>query len=358
MPSKGLLSSVALLAWALGCNPDREPSGPDLSQLSPRFDAAVESSAPLIEHIVAPQTTDPAIDQFLDNHYVWLDTTAQTNHKLLVFMPGAGQAPGMFQLVQQEAARLGYHVIGLSYVTRLGGLLMACPDDPDPAACYENVRLEILDGIDRSPLVNITAANSIDNRLTKLLQFLAAQYPDEGWGRFLLAGAKPKWSQIAVSGHSNGGGEAATIAKIRLVARVVLFSSVTDSVHADAPSWESTHITPTDRYWGIAHDRDAFFRAIRAGWDSVGMSAFGPAVAPEESEPPYGFTHMLVTDLMPQGGFVGTNAHGSPVHDLDPLLNPDGSCCAPREIWWRYLLTARQPDEDERETDDAAEQNR
>ncbi len=337
-----LAAGAALAALVLACNPEK-PVGPR----SPAFDAAATPVVPLVEHIVAPQATDPAIDQFLDHHYAWLDTTARTNHKLLVFMPGRGQTPAMFQRVQQEAARLGYHVIGLSYATILGGLGAVCPIDPDPATCYENARLEVVDGIDRSPLANVTRANSIDNRLTKLLQFLAAQYPDEGWARFLLAGAKPKWSQIAISGHSQGGNEAATIAKIRLVARVVLFSSVTDSVHADAPSWESTHITPADRYWGIAHDRDAFFRAIRAGWDSLGLSAFGPAVAPEESEPPYGFTHMLVTDLVPQLGFVGTTAHGSPVHDLDPLLNADGSCCAPREIWWRYLLTARLPDEDE-----------
>src|SRR2546427_7367644 len=50
-------------------------------------------------------------------------------------------------------------------------------------------------------------------------QYLAQQYPDEEWGRF-LAHDKPKWSQIAVTGHSQGGGHAAMIAKIRLVARV------------------------------------------------------------------------------------------------------------------------------------------
>ncbi len=250
-PSERLLGSVALVAMALGCNAD-QPSGLDRSKLSARFDPSAGSEAPLVEHIVAPQATDPAIDKFLDDHYAWLDTAAQSNQKLFVFMPGAGQVPAMFQLVQQEAARLGYHVVGLSYVTRLGGVVFTCPIAPDPASCYENTRLEIVDGVDRSPLVNISQANSIDNRLTKLLQYLAAQYPDEGWDKFLLAGDQPKWSQIAIAGHSQGGGEAATIAKIRLVARVVLFSSVTDSVHSDAPAWESTHMTPTERYWGIA----------------------------------------------------------------------------------------------------------
>src|SRR6266511_3415619 len=92
---------------------------------------AAIASAPLVRHIVAPQTTDPAIDQALDNHYAWLDTAAQSNHTLLVFMPGQGQRPALFQLVQQEAARLGYHVVGLMYsnLVRIGTL---CPIAQDP----------------------------------------------------------------------------------------------------------------------------------------------------------------------------------------------------------------------------------
>ncbi len=42
-----------------------------------------------------------------------------------------------------------------------------------------------VDGIDRSPIVDVNAANSIDNRLTKLLEYLAAQHPEEDWSRYL-----------------------------------------------------------------------------------------------------------------------------------------------------------------------------
>src|SRR2546426_11407599 len=113
----------------------------------------------LVLHVVAPQATDPAIDQGLDDHYVWIDTTARSNHKLFVFLPGTGQNPSIFQLVQQEAARLGYHVIGLMYPTG-GGLAKACPTTPDPSACYENARLEIIDGIDRVAFLNVSVARS------------------------------------------------------------------------------------------------------------------------------------------------------------------------------------------------------
>lgn len=334
-----LAGGAAFLALALACNLDNAPVGP----MPPAFHrASEESSAPLVRHVVAPQATDPAIDKALDSHYAWLDTTARSNRKLFVFLPGTGQNPAIFQLVQQAAARLGYHVIGLMY-PNAGGLAKVCPIDPDPNACYENARLEIIDGIDRSRVVDVNVANSIDNRLTKLLRSLTLQYPDEGWDRFLLRGL-PKWSQIAVSGHSQGGGNAAMIAKVRVVARVVLFSSVTDSIHAAAASWVATHLTPSSRYYGIAHDRDGFYRPIRSGWDSLRLDVFGAPATPETSSPPYGGTHTLVTDLTPQGGFVGTNAHGAPSNDLNTPLGADGAPLL-RDAW-RYLLTVRSAEQE------------
>jgi len=341
-----LAGGGAFVLLLLACNPDK-PVGPR----SPAFEAATAPAVPLVLHVVAPQTTDPAIDRFLDNHYVWLDTTARSNHRLLLFLPGTAQPPAFYQLVQQEAARLGYHVIGLMY-PNAGGSAKVCPTAPDPSACYENARLEIIDGIDRVAFLDVNVANSIDNRLTKLLEYLTLQYPDEGWDRFLLRD-KPKWSQIAVSGHSGGGGNAAMIAKIRLVARVVLFSSVTDSIHVEAPSWVATHLTPAERYYGIAHDRDVFYRPIRAGWDSLGLDVFGAAATPETSSPPYDGTHTLVTDLLPRpNGFVGTNAHGAPCHDVNTPLAADGTPLL-RDAW-RYLLTARAPGQEDAEVDEIA----
>ena len=340
-----LTGLAALSALALACNLDKSPVGPAMPAFDRHFE---ESSAPLVLHVVAPQATDPAIDQALDNHYAWLDTTARSNHKLFVFMPGHGQRPAMFQHVPAEAARLGYHAIGLMYPNKVS-VLGVCAGQPDPNTCYENVHLEIFDGVDRSPFVDVNTANSIENRLTKLLLFLAHSFPEQGWSRF-LADNKPKWSQIAISGHSQGGGEAAIIAKLHVVARVVLFSSVVDRIGTQSASFLATHVTPSDRYWGLAHDRDGNFRPIHASWDSIGMAAFGPAVAPETSEPPYGLTHMLVTDLLPQGGFVGTNAHGSPSNDLSTPLGPDGTPLLLDA--WRYLLTARSAGEDLVERDD------
>ena len=98
------------------------------------------------------------------------------------------------------------------------------------------------------------------------------------------------------------------------------------------------HATPTNRYFGLVHQQDGFFLPILAGWDSIGMRAFGDPVQVETSEPPYGGTHMLMTDLTPVGGFVGLNAHGSTATDKFTQLDAAG---VPRLLdAWRYMLTA------------------
>src|SRR6266571_8044178 len=290
---------------------------------------------PLDLHVVAPQATDPAIDRALDDHLAWLDPTAPTNHKLFVFLPGLSTVPTETQLIPQEAARLGYHVIGLSYLNSVG-LVATCMDSPDPNSCYEDAHFEIVYGnglgID-SPIVDVNQPNSIVNRLTKLLQYLDSNYPAEGWAEFLADGA-PKWSKTAVSGHSQGGGNAAMIAKHQVVDRVVMFSAVVDTAH----DWELVHVTPSQRYFGLAHDREGGFGAILAGWQSLGITAFGPVVTAETSSPPYGSTHTLATDLRPQrGGFHDSEAHKSTGIDYYIPLNKDGTPTLADA--WRYMMS-------------------
>ncbi len=259
-------------------------------------------------HVVAPQATDPAIDRALDDHLAWLDPTAPTNHKLFVFLPGFSLTPSDYQLVQQEAARLGYHVVGLMYVNNVS-LRVACDGSPDPNSCFEDAHFEIVYGnglgID-SPIVDVNQPNSIINRLTKLLQYLDANDPTEGWAEFLAD-------------------------EYHVVDRVVMISAVV----ATATNWVLTHVTPSARYWGLAHEEEFFLPAILASWASLGITALGPVVTVETSSPPYGFTHTLATDLAPRRN--GT-FHLSTALDLYTPLNHPGNTPALADAWG-YMMS-------------------
>jgi len=329
----GLAAFAAL--QSLGCRDTTRP----LSRTSIMSLASAEPT-PLVPRIIAPQSTDPAIDwipavnpQF-NHHFVWLDPDQESNGKLFVFMAGTGGRPRGYQLVQQEAARLGYRVIGLMYKNNVA-VVDVCTGSPDPA-CSGNVRLEIIDGTDRSSLVDVNQANSIDNRLTKLLLYLDAQYQSEGWSRFLKDG-EPRWSQIVVAGHSQGAGQAALIGKIRRVHRVIMFSGPPDArVPGETDPWVSIGETPAAKYFALFHVRDHFAPGIRPNLSAFDMDRFGDPALAEAGESPYGGTHILVTDLEPQGGYGTPNPHQSSVVDTRTPLGPDGAPLL-RDAW-RYLL--------------------
>ncbi|HEY3133337.1 MAG TPA: hypothetical protein VGJ47_01785, partial [Gemmatimonadaceae bacterium] len=320
-----------------------------LRPLTPRPTMAVETEAvPLVPRTIAPEETDPAIDWVpptnpsctdpqCNLHYVWLDPSRPSNGKLFVFLPGftaQSPRPRGHQLVPQEAARLGYHVIALMYQNNVGP--GGCAGSPDPD-CFENVRVEIIDGIDRSPLVNVSGANSIDNRLTKLLLYLDAQFPAEGWSQFLHQG-EPKWSQIAIGGHSGGAAQAALIGKIRHVDRVVMFSG---PANESAP-WVAIGETPAAKYFELDHVRDHVASVIFANVAALDMERFGAPVQVEFSEPPYEGTHILLTDLEPRGGYATPNPHFSTAVDRWTPLDPDGTPLL-RDAW-RYILGDDQTD--------------
>jgi len=331
---------AALMGAALvGCNDERRLVGAD-QRISaagagvPSMSRQIDETGPLVRHVVAAQATDAAISGGFGDHYVWLDPAARGNPKLFVFMPGTRNVPSSWLRLEQEAARLGYHVIGLAYQNEVE-VIGVCTGSTD-LDCSGKMRMEIIDGIDRSPFVNVTAANSIDNRLTKLLVYLDAQFPDEGWSRFLEDGA-PKWSQIAVSGQSQGAGQAALIGKLRHVDRVVMFSGPPDArIVGEVDSWIGIGETPASKYFALFHQRDHVAAGIQQNLPAFDLLRFGEPVFAELSEPPYGGTHILTTDLRPTLGYDRPNAHQSTARDNNTPIGPDGVPLL--RAAWRYLL--------------------
>jgi hypothetical protein len=303
--------------------------------------------------IIRADLTDPAIDYEAVNnvqqaeHYVWLAAPGRPDPKLLVFMPGTLNRPIDNQLVQQEAASLGYDVIGLMYQNNVGvdnicRNLVNRPTHPD---CSGDTRLEILTGDNYAQSkVDVSPANSIDHRLTALLEYLSddRKFPGEKWSGYLEVGSDgkrtPKWSQIAVAGQSQGAGQAALIGKLREVARVVMFSGPPDErIPGEVDSWVAIGVTPADRYFALYHENDHLVRGIRANLTALGMQE-GFEVKGGAGDWPYGGRHMLSTKLEPHvldsdpptphaGPFAQPFPHRSTARDWFTPLEPGSPDC-------------------------------
>jgi pimeloyl-ACP methyl ester carboxylesterase len=265
---------------------------------------------------IAPKDTDPAITIALSDHIVMFDEDEPLGDRLFVFLPGSGATPAAYERLLREVSGAGMPAIGLSYPNS-PSVANLCDGSTDPD-CHEKVRRERVYGVNESPLVNVSPANSIENRLTKLLQRLR-------WTQF-LDGGEPAWDKIVISGHSQGGGHAAMIARDHVVARVVFLAAPGDWVSGSGPApWLlEPHATPIEDYYGFVHVDDG--PTFLVNWSVLGMPGSNTSV--DGASPPYEGAHRLTTDRNV------ANPHGSVAGDAaTPLVNGQ-AVYAPV---WRYL---------------------
>jgi len=228
---------------------------------APALAQNVSAQGDRVVYTVAPNEADPSITRFLRSSLVVFDRGAPATAPLLLFLPGTGGNPAGVRSFLNLAADAGYRVIGLSYNNEPAAM-QACARNPDPA-CSANFRQRRLFGDPTPSPADDQPAESIVNRLTRLLQFLDEHHPGQGWGAYLANGA-PDWARVAVAGHSQAGGMAALLAKRAGVLRVILFSGPPDYVppsRQPAPWLAAPSATPAERWYGLYH-RDEFLAAL------------------------------------------------------------------------------------------------
>ncbi len=267
---------------------------------------------------VLPQSTDACITQRLDSHFVFRAAAVPALGRLLVFLPGTGAVAQNYQLILGQAARAGYHAIGLTYPNEQAvGTLCAA----QPASCYASTRLEILTGNTTSGVVELNRANSIENRLIKLLRFMRAAEPSAGWGQYLLTDSTVEWRRISIAGHSQGGGHALFIAQRYEVYRASAYASYGDYLPnstATAPWVTQAYATPATRLAGFISTRDELISPVGAltTWGTIGMS--GAAVNVDTTAGPYVTGQRFVTAATPENSalVIGPN-HNVVVVDVN-----------------------------------------
>ena len=148
------------------------------------IETAIDVQNAVIETSVSPATTDPEINDLGGNHLVCVNPLVSQRDEILVHFPGTFGTPAGNEQFLRTVADQGMKAIGLQYVND-GTINGICSNYGEgDADCQENLRLERIYGIDTSPIENqnVSPANSLVNRLVKLLEYLDAQQPAVGWG--------------------------------------------------------------------------------------------------------------------------------------------------------------------------------
>lgn len=296
---------------------------------------------------VKPSLTDPAIVNYDEPHYIYINreivvsqnpSLPADRHQLLFFIPGThtagtprgGKGPIKFL---QTAANSGYHVIFLTYPNDVAAA-EACNKLRDPAA-FEEFRMAIIvGGIFQS--MTITRTDSIENRLVKLLRYLKVMRPKERWEQFLDDNGGIKWDSIAVAGQSQGGGHAALIAIKHPVARVICSGAPKDFNHVlnrPAAWYLEPSATPKDRFFAINHDQDEAggctpeeqMKNLRA----LGLEKFGLPADVDTEQPPYHHARILTTN------YPGTKVDWFTAHTT--AFNAKNASVF--SLAWLYMLT-------------------
>jgi dienelactone hydrolase len=293
-----------------------------LSFLQPHLETS------LVEHQIEPQTTDPAITDHLEAHWVVRDSLAKSRGILALFLPGTGMLPSDARIILGEAAHCGYDVIGLGYPNDTS-IQNLCPDGSD--SCLKALHIAVIQGGSVSGLT-VAQASSIQNRLAKLLQYLHTKDPGAGWDQY-LNGDRPAWSKVLALGHGQGGSHAAYIGKLHKLERVVMLSAPREGSGSKAPGWfQDPPATPPDRYYSFYQVNEANAAQELDGIRAVVGAGVNPFDTDQASWPGAGLPPRILTSK------DGLDPNKCTADDLATPLEPDGTPKFRKA--WRYLFRA------------------
>ena len=316
---------------------------------------------PATSWIVDPADTDPALSSdLLAPNLAHLPTGTEVG-QLVVIFAGTSAGTRNFAELSNVLRAAGRHVVVLRYNNAVG-TLSACPDsgaatDPD---CFRTFRAEVTfgEGVDDPesesydhPLVSVSAAESVVNRLLKLLDRLEVIAPDSGWEQFRLQTAgscdqlnttygscEADWSKISVAGHSQGAGVGLYLSKFFALERLAMLSGAFDAHALGGGSFQPAPwiteaplaVDPSD-ITTFFHAFDPDLQRIRAVADAVGVP--GSEVSVQSSSPPYGGTNRLLTSAGSSCPFDPSGFHNSTAVDI---CVPDGAYVDA----WTHLLVS------------------
>ena len=283
---------------------------------------------------VSPNQTDPNYT-LQDSNYIAINTSIQIN-KLFLFLGGTYSSPKHYRFICEVAANLGYDAISLCYPNNVPAYPLGNSSD---SLVFDKFRQEICFGTPQSPFVSVDTLNSIYTRTLKLIQYLSATYPSQNWGQYLLSPTTLDWSKIAVSGHSQGSGHAAYLAKYFQVERNVMFSGPNDysSYYNHSAHWlRQAGITPTNKQFVFLHLQDEVvpFEHQFINITGLGMLQSDDTTIVDNVLLPYLNSHCLYSNIEPA---IAGKYHNSTCIGIYTPMNSGDTVFLPV---WQYMLTS------------------
>lgn len=217
-------------------------------------------------YYINPDSTYTGIEQIHSGHFVTVSTSNTSGKKLLISIPGTTGPAGVMRAFDSVAALEGYHAISIDYPNNRNTATFINSTDK---AAFNRFRQELDFGTPVCDSINVDSLNSIVNRITKLVIYLAKTRPAEGWNNFLDHG-QITWERVTLAGHSQGAGHVSYIGHAFKVHKVIMLSGPQDfltNFDMPAPWLSATSKTPYSNYYSFLHDDDAYNtqRQIRNG---------------------------------------------------------------------------------------------
>ena len=241
-------------------------------------------------HDIPPITVGSATYDGDADHFVVRPVLGQgeTYKRALIYIPGTTDRPELSScLIKSAAKSLDIPVLALSYQYLNSGdkFRNAKCEVQGPAEqikCLEEQHKDAIDGgnygathfKDGKPLWGaVLAKNSLTSRLGDLLYYLHRQHPTEGWGSFLEENSKlPKWEKLVMSGHSQGAGHVAYLAKTHQLYGAVMISGPQDectNCAAGTTFWiDEKNKAPVGStfYSALGHWSEPLFDVMKNNW--------------------------------------------------------------------------------------------
>ncbi len=289
------------------------------------------------EHSARPVDTDPQIKTQNPGNSTQLAYYPVVNHpagpRLFVMIPGTLSNPNDYRAILKTAAKNGYHSMGIAY-SNTGTLADLCDGSSDPD-CSARLLEEYLTGENTSNLVDVPRAESFENRIQKMISYLNANYPEEGWDSFLNKQGDIFWERISLAGHSQGSTHTLYISRKRKLLRASFFSGPNGfKSNGQYPDWLTrAGLTPNTEIYVFNHraDRLSEWGEALDTWDAIGIAGNKISV---DTHDDFEGSHRLYTYASKMRNLF-TGAHGAHCTDKDTPLNRNGQ---PRFTnVWKYM---------------------